>query len=154
MRVQTRADICFCMNAVFPFCAFRDTLLSIQTLNPKHYSCVMTRPASHNWPVVMAPKCFACPEGDRLQWPDRSDTLCLGRCSSTNRVSAVSLSVLCRRRMDICPVTLPKQNWQIYCCSRQAFLAAKSRWHLYMLLLRGKSVHLSCNTALPAGHHL
>ena len=30
---------------------------------------------------------------------------------------------------------------------KATFVAAKSRWHLCMLLLRGKSVHLSSNTA-------
>ena len=43
-----------------------------------------------------------------LQWTDRLDTLRLGRCSCTNQVSSVSLSVLCRRRMDISPVTQKK----------------------------------------------
>ena len=72
--------------------------------------------SSHSWLVVMAPKCFACPEGDRLQWTDRLDTLCLGRCSCTNQVSSVSLSVLCCRRMDISPVT-PKKRKTMPSCS-------------------------------------
>ena len=57
----------------------------------------------------MAPECFACPEGDRLRWTDRLDIICLGRCSCTNQVSSVSLSVLCRQRMDISPVTQKKK---------------------------------------------
>ena len=58
----------------------------------------------------MAPECFACPEGDRLRWTDRLDIICLGRCSCTNQVSSVSLSVLCRQRMNISPVTQKKKK--------------------------------------------
>ena len=58
----------------------------------------------------MAPECFACPEGDRLRWTDRLDIICLGRCSCTNQVSSVSLSVLCCQRMDISPVTQKKKK--------------------------------------------
>ena len=58
----------------------------------------------------MAPECFACPEGDRLRWTDRLDIICLGRCSCTNQVSSVSLSVLCRQRMNISPVTQRKKK--------------------------------------------
>ena len=53
----------------------------------------------------MAPKCFACLKWDRLLWTDRLDILCLGRCSCRNQISLVSLSVICRGRMDISPVT-------------------------------------------------
>ena len=58
----------------------------------------------------MAPECFACPEGDRLRWTDRLDIICLGRCSCTNQVSSVSLSVLCCQRMNISPVTQKKKK--------------------------------------------
>ena len=58
----------------------------------------------------MAPECFACPEGDRLRWTDRLDIICLGRCSCTNQVSSVSVSVLCRQRMNISPVTQKKKK--------------------------------------------
>ena len=58
----------------------------------------------------MAPECFACPEGNRLRWSDRLDIICLGRCSCTNQVSSVSLSVLCRQRMNISPVTQQKKK--------------------------------------------
>ena len=58
----------------------------------------------------MAPERFACPEGDRLRWTDRLDIVCLGRCSCTNQVSSVSLSVLCRQRMNISPVTHKKER--------------------------------------------
>ena len=58
----------------------------------------------------MAPECFACPEGDRLRWTDRLDIVCLGRCSCTNQVSSVSLSVLCRQTMNISPVTQTKKK--------------------------------------------
>ena len=44
------------------------------------------------------------------QWTERLDTLCLGRCSCTNQVSSVSLSVLCLRRMDISPVIQKKEG--------------------------------------------
>ena len=90
----------------------------------------MTRPASHNWLVVMAPKCFACPEQDCLQWTDRLDTLCLGRCSCTNQVSSVYLSVLCRWRMDISPVTQKNKGKK-----RAALLVALQAgpWHVVAL---------------------
>ena len=65
---------------------------------------------SHDRLVIMAPECFACLEGDRLRWTDRLDIICLGRCSCTNQVSSVSLSVLCRQRMHISPVTQKKKK--------------------------------------------
>ena len=61
----------------------------------------------------MAPECFACPEGDRLRWTDRLDIICLGRCSCTNQVSSVSLSVLCRQRMNISHVTQKQKKKKV-----------------------------------------
>ena len=43
-------------------------------------------------------------------WPDRLDIICLGRFSCTNQVTSVSLSVLCRQRMNISPVTQKKKK--------------------------------------------
>ena len=89
----------------------------------------MTRPASHDRLVVMAPKCFACPEGDRLRWTDRLDIICLGRCSNTNQVSSVSLSVFCRQTMNISPVTQKKKSCCIIMCC-----TASSPQHLHLWL--------------------
>ena len=73
-------------------------------------SRVLSKPKLLDRLVVMAPECFACPEGDRLRWTDRLDIICLGRCSCTNQVSSVSLSVLCHQRMNISPVTQKKKK--------------------------------------------
>ena len=54
-------------------------------------------------------------------WPDRLDIICLGRFSCTNQVTSVSLSVLCRQRMNISPVTQKKKKkkkkniWPSHC---------------------------------------
>ena len=60
---------------------------------------ILTRPVFHTTLV-----------GDCLRWTDRLDITCLGRCSCTNQVSSVSLSVLCCQRMDISPVTQKKKK--------------------------------------------
>ena len=62
-------------------------------------------------------------DGDCLRWTDRLDITCLDRCSCTNQVSSVSLSVLCCQRMDISPVTQKKKK------KKEAKLMRKNTQH-------------------------
>ena len=73
------------------------------------------------------------PRRGSFAWTDRLDIICLGRCSCTNQVSSVSLSVLCRQRMNISPVTQKKKKKKkknsIWAASQVAQRASATQLH-------------------------